>query len=475
MLASVRKQIEQEGLLSAGDTVVVGVSGGVDSSALLHILWTLNQHYHYGWKLHAVHLNHRFRGEEARRDALYAQALCESLGVTFHLFERDVSLYMKQERLGAQEASREIRYELFREVAEQTGATKVAVAHHADDQVETILFRLLRGTGLHGLTGIPPRRWLVPDTIEVVRPLLPVFRSDLERYCEQAGLAPREDSSNRSRKYKRNRLRLDILPLMAEINPRYREHILELAETVKMDEAYLMEMTKTQEKQVLIERSLNKVVISRKKFQNCDLALQRRLITLILSYLSSGIEWSSQHVKAVLNVIESDIPSAALDLPKQLSVKRRYDQVHFLLDRPSEDAGSFCYELKIPGTVDVAESGVAVHASLRKTAPDWSRLSQYEAVFDADRMPGELIVRSRRPGDRIVLFGSQATKKLKELLIDAKVPKAYRDRLPVVAAGDEIVWVPGLRRSATAVVNENTTGFLHLKVEYGEDWQEVFP
>jgi tRNA(Ile)-lysidine synthase len=360
-------------------------------------------------------------------------------------------------------------------VAEQTGATKVAVAHHADDQVETILFRLLRGTGLHGLTGIPPRRWLVPGKIEVVRPLLSVFRSDLERYCAEAGITPREDSSNRSRKYMRNRLRLDVLPLLAQINPRYREHILELAEAVKIDDRYLMEIAKFQEKQVLIERSLNKVVISRKKFQNCDLALQRRLITLILNYLSSGIEWSSQHVKAVLHVIESDNPSAAIQLPKQLTVERRYDQVRFLLDQPMEEAGSFSYQLKIPGTVHVAESGIAVHASLRQTAPDLTRLSENEVVFDADRLPGKLMVRNRQPGDRIVLFGSRATKKLKELLIDAKVPKAFRDRIPVVTAGNEIVWVPGLRRSASAVVNENTTRFLHLKVEYGEDWQEVFP
>lgn len=335
MLASVRKQIDQAELLLPGETIIVGVSGGMDSTALLHILWSLNEQYHYGWNLHVVHLNHGFRGDESRQDAKYVEELCKNLSVTCHLFERDVPAYIRQTGMGTQEASRELRYHLFQEVAQSVGASKVALAHHSDDQVETILFRLLRGTRLSGLAGMPLRRWLVPEHSEVVRPLLHLYRRDIERYCQEVGLTPREDSSNRSRKYKRNELRLDVLPLLKSINSRFREHVIALSESVQHDERYLITESKRHLSEVLLESHARKMVISIDKFQTCDVALQSRMITLILSYLSSGTEWSSQHVEAVLHMIKSQHPSATLHLPNKLIVKRVYQQIHFMLSNRS--------------------------------------------------------------------------------------------------------------------------------------------
>jgi tRNA(Ile)-lysidine synthase len=473
MLESVRKQIETERLLLPDETIVVGISGGNDSTALLHILWTLNQHYHYEWQLHAVHLNHCFRGEESRQDARYVKEFCTRLGVPCHLFERDVPAYMEETGLGAQEASREIRYRLFQQVAEREGATKVVLAHHADDQVETILFRLLRGTRLSGLSGMPRRRWLVPERIEIVRPLLHVSRGQLEQYCRDNRLSPREDSSNRSRKYKRNLLRLDVIPLLEQINERYREHILSLAKAAGEDEAYLMSQSGETLKQVILERQGNKIIISRDKFQSCDVALQRRMITLILSYLSSRTEWSSQHVEAVLRMMEGNRPSATLHMPEGLVVTRSYERICFGRDGQALEIDGFCYEVAVPGTTWIAESKVALHTSYRVPPVDWGNLPKHAAVFDADRLAGTLFVRNRIPGDRVTVFGSGGTKKLKELLIDAKVPKAWRDRLPVVVAGDEVIWVPGVRRSAAAAVNEQTRRVLYVEAEFGEEWQEV--
>ncbi|GAA4722220.1 tRNA lysidine(34) synthetase TilS [Brevibacillus fulvus] len=457
-----------------GENIVVGVSGGVDSSALLHILWSLNKQYQYGWRLYAVHLNHCFRGEESRLDALYVQSLAEQLAIPCFAFERDIPLYMEKTGMGAEEASREVRYELFREVAEQVGATKVVLAHHADDQVETVLFRMVRGTRLAGLAGIPVRRWLVPGKVEVVRPLLATKRSQLEAYCREHALSPREDSSNQSRKFKRNLIRLEIAPLLEEVNARYREHILELAAAVRQDEAFLTKMSQNQLNTVIMEQTGNKVVISGKKLQSCDLALQRRMINLILSYLSNGIEWSSQHVEAVLNLIQSNSPSAVIHLPERMIVKRSYEQVSFLFSDSSEKTHSFCYELMVPGSTYVWESNATIRTSLHPHFSDWNRLPANAIVLDAERLPGKLLIRNRLPGDRIKLFGTKASKKLKDLLIDAKVPKSYREKIPVLVSGEEIVWVPKLRRSSTAVVTRETTRFLMVEVEYGEDWQEVF-
>ncbi|QRG67817.1 tRNA lysidine(34) synthetase TilS [Brevibacillus choshinensis] len=473
MLASVHNEIVREGLLLSGETVVVGVSGGNDSTALLHILVALNENYHYGWKLHAVHLNHCFRGDESRQDALYAQQLCERLGVAFHLFEFDVPAYMEQTGMGGQEASRVIRYGYYEQVAKEQGATKLALAHHADDQVETILFRFVRGARMNGLSGMPKRRWLGEGTIELVRPLLHRTREELEGYCLENGLTPREDSSNRSRKYKRNLLRLDVMPLLEQVNDRYREHILEAAESIRLDHLLLERLAEEHLREVLITKKQDEIVIDNDKFQKCDVALQRRMITLILGYVSKQTEWSSQHVEAVLHLSGGSRPSAELHLPGQLVVSRVYGRIHFCPKGREERIHMYCYELSVPGSTWIDESKVWVHTSYLERPMDWERLMENEAVFDAERLPGPLFLRNRKHGDRLAVFGS-GEKKLKDVLIDAKVPRAWRDRLPLLMAGEEVILVPGVRRSAVAPVSEQTRRFLHVRVEFGEDWREVF-
>lgn len=473
MLESVRTNIEQHRLLEPGASIVVGLSGGNDSTALLHILWALNSHYQYGWTLHAVHLNHGFRGEEAREDARYAKELCASLGVAFHLYERDIPEVMKQTGMGPQEASRAVRYAIFEQVAREVGASRIAVAHHADDQIETILFRLIRGARLSGLGGMPARRWLVEGEIELVRPLLPVSRSELERYCREHGLAPREDSSNLSRKYARNLIRLEVMPLLRQINERYGEHILSLSASVREDEAYLQKLSRERLEEAVIRQKKGDVTIDRDKFQSCDVALQRRMITLILNYLSRQIEWSSHHVEAVLHMIEGSRPSAELNLPGGVSAAREYGQVRFRLDGQTRHRQCFCYRLAVPGITLVPESGASVHTYYRDGPIDWEKLPDDTAVFDADRLPGPLCIRSRKPGDRMPLWGTAGSKKLKDLLIDAKVPQRWRDRLPILTAGEQVIWVPGIRRSAVAPVDQGTKRVLYVEVEFGEEWREV--
>ncbi|WP_134685235.1 tRNA lysidine(34) synthetase TilS [Brevibacillus migulae] len=473
MLARVQKQIEDERLLTAGESLVVGVSGGTDSMALLHILMSLNKQYQYGWKIHVVHVNHSFRGAESDADAEYVQTVCTEWSIPCHSFKRNVSLYMEESGLGSQEASREVRYQLYQQVAEEVGARKVVLAHHGDDQVETVLFRMLRGTGIHGLAGIPLRRWLVEGKIEVVRPLLGVFRHELEEYCREAGLSPREDSSNASRKYLRNRIRLDVLPLFEGINVRYREHILQLAKSAEIDEKYLHDASKKALQQVIVQQESNKISMAVQPFQSCDLALQRRMIPLILSYLSTRAEWSSQHVEAVLRVVTGDHPSAELHLPDGVFVQRVYERISFTRGLPDSKSFPYCYDLVVPGTTMVWESGTMFHANVLQSAPEFDKLPVNAAVFDLDQLTGKLMVRNRRAGDRLTLLGSAGSKKLKELMIDCKVPKVHRDRMPLLVAGEEIMWVPGVRRAAVAAVNQHTTRFLYVAAEYGEDWQEV--
>lgn len=478
LMLNVRKQIDSQQLLLPGEKVIVAVSGGVDSIVLLHLLWRLNQRYSYGWQLNVFHLNHSFRGEESKQDARFVGEFCESLGVAYQLYERDVTGYMKEHQLGAQTAARIVRYELLKEEAKRIGASKIVMAHHADDQVETILFRLIRGSGLKGLTGMQSRRWLVPDEVEIIRPLLTFYRQELESYRKEQGLHYREDSSNSSRKYARNRIRLDVLPLLEGINPRMKEHIIQLAQSIRLDDAYLDQVSQDGLEDVIVTRDLNKLIISREKFLNYELALQRRMITLILSYLSNESEWSSQHVEAVLRIIDGDSPSRAIHLPVFLAVTRQYEYIHFgrrggvhelvLTNR------EYCYEVTIPGTTWVEEAEVAIHTSWVSKEMIRPAQSSVSAVFDADRLPEKLVVRNRKAGDRMSLLGMSGHKKLKDIMIDHKIPQELRDKFPVLVAGNDILWLPSLKRSSHALVQEESSRLLYVEVEFlGEDWREV--
>lgn len=473
LLQNIRKRIDAKRLLEPKETILVAVSGGIDSVVLLHILWKLNQQYAYQWKLHVFHLNHGFRGEESRQDAVFVGEFCEQLGIDYDLIERDVSIYMKEQKLGTQEAAREVRYQLLEELATRIKATKVAIAHHADDQVETILFRLLRGTNVGGLAGMPERRWLIPEQTEIVRPLLSTYRKELEEYCQEHHIRFREDSSNQSTKYTRNRLRLDVLPLLESINPRYKDHILQLSEGIQLDDHYLRQLSKDQLEHVIVSKELNKLVISREKLLKCDLALQRRMITLILSYLSNESEWSSQHVEAVFRILHNDSPSGIVHLPKQLVVRRNYEYIFFGKKEIGIPAQDYSYELAIPGTTWIPETGVALHVSWLTSGVEWATLPANCAVFDGDLLSEKLVVRNRRAGDRMSLLGASVHKKVKDIFIDAKVPKDMRERLPVVVAGTEIIWIPTVKRSSVASVTELTCRFIHMEVEFGEDWREV--
>ncbi|AKF93617.1 tRNA lysidine(34) synthetase TilS [Brevibacillus halotolerans] len=476
MYEKVQKRMEQDRLLLPHESIVVGVSGGVDSTALLHILSKMNEQYQYGWKLYAVHLNHGFRGEESDQDAAYVEDLCHTLGVKCYSFYESVPEIMKETGQGPQVASRELRYQYYRQVAKEVGATKVALAHHADDQVETILFRMMRGTSLHGFTGMPQRRWLHPEQIELVRPLLHVFREELEAYCEANNLQPRHDSSNDSRKYKRNLLRHEVTPHLQQVNLRYREHVLQLAEMARVDDDYLQKLSQEALNRIIVRKESDKIILDRKCLKTFDLALQRRMIPLILSYLATETEWSLQHVEAVLRIIFEENPSAVLHLPSHIFVERVYEQVCFRRQKATAQDFSqpYSYPITIPGTIWIEEAGMFIHTKRYDSLadlPDLLSLSPYSAVCDADALVGDCIIRSRMPGDRIQLGTAQHcySKKLKELFIDEKVPKSRRDRIPILVVGDRIIWIPGVKRSTHAMIHEKSRAFVIIQADFREE------
>jgi tRNA(Ile)-lysidine synthase len=285
--------IRQHSLAPSRETLVVGVSGGPDSTCLLHLLVGLRDRL--GIELHVAHLNHLLRGAEAEADAEYVSGLAHRLGVESTLERRDVHRYRDEHRLSLEEAARKVRYQFFAEVAGKVGASRVAVGHTSDDQVETILMRLLRGAGGLGLQGMRPlARWDSPgDGLVVVRPLLGVSRAEVEDYCRQQGLIARKDSSNFSRSHLRNRVRHELVPLLRSYNPRIDERLMRTADTLASETAFLEQQVSQIWDKVVSEEG-NALVLESKELKALHPALQRHLLREVVRRLLGSlddIEW----------------------------------------------------------------------------------------------------------------------------------------------------------------------------------------
>lgn len=463
MRERVRETIRRYRLLERGDGVVIGVSGGPDSMALLHLLLALRDEYDLS--LSAVHVHHQLRGAEADADAAFVADWCRAHGVPCRVVRVDVRAHAAQHRLGLQVAARQLRYAALREAAERAGAGKIALGHHADDQVETVLMRLVRGTGIGGLAGIPIAR--AEGSATLIRPLLHVRRAEIEAYCAAHGVPYRLDASNRSRAYLRNRVRLDVVPLLSALNPRFPEAVCQLAEVARAEDAYLEERAREALEGALRRRTADGVVLDRRAFVRLPLALQRRVIKLILSYLCvDEPDRLFAHIEAVRHLAVSDKPAGSHRIAGAWWAETDYDVL--VLRRGEPDSGEgpdFCYSLAVPGETQVPEAGCTIRCRVTDRPLEDGELSPLWAVFDYERLSGPLVVRARRPGDRMTMWGLVGHKKVKDILIDEKVPHRVRRRIPVICAGETILWLPGVRRSAVAPVTAATRRFLYMEVE----------
>ncbi|WP_058300499.1 tRNA lysidine(34) synthetase TilS [Gorillibacterium timonense] len=457
----VEEQIREEGLLAPGDSVVVAVSGGPDSMALLHLLSRFAPGLQL--KLTVAHVNHGFRGEESDEEERMVEAYTRKLGLPFRVAHLDMPAYIRDTGMNGQAASREQRRAFLIEAAAGCGAAKVALAHHAGDQAETVLMRFLRGAGPTGLSGIAAERTFA--NVELIRPLLRINKEALVGYCEAEGIPYRIDSSNGKRTYTRNRIRLDVMPLLREYNPRLEETLGRLADVMQAENAYLTEAAAAAFSS-LVRPLDGGFAFSRKAFAGLHLALQRRLIKLLLDYLATGTDQQDDFGYSLTEIVRSAVlregpPNFTLDLAGNLQFCREYDLVKIASpDKPlpflhyiaEKDAGSLSLPLE---GLDRALGGFT--ATERSDIPDEGRNGRDYAVFDWETLCFPLTVRSRREGDRMNVMGLKGVKKVKDIFIDEKIPASKREIWPIVADGNgRILWLPGIRQAAHSVVTEKT-------------------
>jgi tRNA(Ile)-lysidine synthase len=462
--------IRDEKLLHTGDIVVVAVSGGPDSMALLHILHRLSTNEQY--RLAVAHVNHQFRGLESDLEAVAVQQYAEGLGIPFHGIAIDIPAYIRQHGGNAQAVARELRYRYLHDIAEQLGAVAIALAHHADDQVETVLLNMLRGTSPRGLIGMLMRR--TDKNMELIRPFLRIPKERLLRYCQSEQIIYYTDSSNSNRKYLRNRVRMDIVPQLLAINPRLPEAIDRMADIIREEDDYLNERTNDAAARIL-QFTGTSCKVSRRCWVAEPIALQRRLIKLILNHVVGG-DYSSDFTKveSIRTAIDNDIqPSWSLQIDSFIRMVRDYDHIEWHSSHIDKQVPScYAYEVASYGNeLWIAEAQAMLNIQLELYSQDPSSivekldLEQFEACFDAKQISFPLVIRSRLSGDRIELLGLNGSKKVKDMFIDLKISREWRDRVPlIVDQQGHILWIPGIGRSNIGLISCHTTQLLRMQL-----------
>ena len=445
--ARLARIVREQRLFAPDDTIIVALSGGADSTALLDLLSRLPG---FSPRLVAAHLNHCLRGTESDRDEEFVRSLAEQYRIPLECRRVDVKEHSRRERLNLEDAGRRARIGFLSELRDSWHATAVALAHHADDQAETVLMRLLRGAGPGGLAGMPYR-----NGREFIRPLLGVTRAELAAYLAERGLAWREDASNQDTAFLRNRIRHDLLPMLEQYNPAIRERLAATA-TVLSDEHNLLNQLAKE----FVDRACTKdgdtFTCSVRHLSEQPPALRRRLLRLLLERLAGNLDhFTGQHIAAIEHLLDSSRPNAVLNLPQRIIALREYGSL--VLRRTLAPPLPVMDELAITGTGHYPlPGGRSLTLTSVPAAAITEPLASDTALFNPDRNPFPWHVRMFQNGDRIVPFGMTGSKKVKELFIDAKVPLSQRRNIPLLFCGDTLLWVCGLRASQLARLDDTT-------------------
>ena len=439
--------MEQYGMLRKGDRVVVGFSGGADSAALLSFLLELRQE----WQLNLVacHINHQLRGEEALRDEEFCRNFCEERGIELHIFRENIAEGAKQAGMSVEEFARERRYARFRELL-LSDSDKIATAHHGNDMAETLLFRLARGTGLKGLTGIPPVRG------NIIRPLLFCTREEIESYCREQGIPYINDSSNDSEEFSRNRIRHQVIPQLEKLNPSFIKTILRTTKQLSLEENYLEEQCRQTMEEMLVSENC----WDREKFLNLHPAMQQRIAAKWLEY--SAAELSAEKVEDVLHIIKK---KAVLELRKERFLA--VDERHIVLKTAPKLQEFFSKPFQIGETELFSGKKVFVSELNGDNFELFAnnRAKDLKNAFDYDKMCGNAVWRQKLPGDRLHLPGHRSATSLKKLLNQHKIPLEERSRMAVLADEKGLLWLEGFGVREDALPDENSRKILLIRIE----------
>jgi tRNA(Ile)-lysidine synthase len=455
----VKKTIKKFHMLESGDRVIVGVSGGPDSIALLHVLQQITKRYKLSLKV--AHLNHGFRGKEAQKEAQFVEETAQKLGLSCEVKSFDVPAYKKKSSLSSQEAARVIRYQFLKEVKENCSAEKIALGHNANDQAETMMMWLLRGTGVKGLSGIPPVREGV-----IIRPLIETTREEIETYLKEEGIPFVIDSSNQKNDYLRNRLRNELFPLLEEhYNPRLIKNLVQTSYNISRENEYIEDIANELLDDITAPGTDGSLVIDSKKLLALSPVIQLRCVRGVLEQVKGDLRRiGSIHIYAILKIASSDSPHKVLKLPGGIRVEKSYH--HLTVKYHQTDQPSFNYRLtSIPGRMRIEEIEKEMHFKMLEGGDNCINKENHDiAYLDGGKALLPLTIRNVRPGDRFQPLGMKGEKKVKDFFIDEKVPMTERKRVPLLFFGDVLGWIGGMRINHRLRVTKRTKKVLRVEI-----------
>lgn len=464
MLRKIKKYIDKWDMLEAGDRVITGVSGGADSVCLLLVLVKLREIIPF--ELVVVHVNHGLRGEAADGDEAYVKALCEKYQIPCVVYLENVELIAKKRKQSLEEAGREVRREAFRKTLEKYNGTKIALAHHQNDNAETFLMNLSRGSGLAGLRGI------LPVNGNVIRPLLSVGRKDIEQYLEEQGILYCTDETNKSDEYTRNRVRNHVIPyLEGHVNAKVVSHMNEAMEKLGEVQAYLEEQAEHAWRDC-VRMCGTGYLVEGEAFGALPSVIKPLVLKRTLKELTGKEkDITTAHLQDIQELFEKQA-GRRIDLPYETAAERVYEGVEFRKKGLCLEGEREAKELNLKegesGEIDWY--GVKIRYQVFERGSRKSECSEktYTKWFDYDIIKDTVNVRMRKPGDYITIHQDGKTQKLKSFFINEKIPREKRGEIPLIAEGNHVLWIVGYRAGSAYRISEHTKRVLEIQINKGE-------
>jgi tRNA(Ile)-lysidine synthase len=463
MEARFKKFIINNNLLADCRKLLLAVSGGPDSLAMLNLFYDLKNELEL--EIAAAHLDHMFR-EESKSEADFVEDFSKARGIKLYRKQVDLPEIIKKNKFSAEAAARKIRFDFFKEIIGEYNFDLLALAHHRDDQAETVLLNLFRGSGLQGLSGIRPAAEV--NGIKVIHPMLKFSKKEILDYCEEKNLKPRFDSSNQKNIYSRNIIRNQIFPVVEKkINDRAREVIARSSKLLAAENEFLEKLVLKEYKRILKSENDQKIVIDFGKFQNIDQVLQRRISRLIYNHLNNNLDdLYLDHIFEIEKLISDKKTGRGVDIASGIRVEISYSNLVFF--KKDKLTARLINKIKIKAEKEIE---IDNQRSLSSKIVDSSEFSfsdnQQQAAFDYDKLKLPLFIRNREAGDKLIPLGMSGHKKVKDILIDEKVPKYERDQLIlVVDAEDNIIWLAPYKIANNYKITQETDKVLILRLKY---------
>lgn len=429
--------------------------------ALLYILLELVE---MDFNIYLAHVNHGVRGEEALADEVFVENLAKKLGLPYYSTQVDMNQHAKDRGISAEEAGRELRYGFFREILKEVGGGKIAVAHNKNDQAETLLMRLMRGTGLDGLRGM--------DFIsnDIIRPILNINREEIEKYLEDRNIETRLDETNLETIYNRNKVRLELIPYIEEnFNPNIIDTLWRTSRIATIDTDFLQAHSKKTYDKMVKKRRKDSIILNRQPFLQEDRSIQQRIVRQIIIDINKSVQGlTEKHISLVLDLFHKGETGKSIDIIDNLIARTSYDTI--IIERRKDGiVKDFLYEVKVGTISHIEELGLEIATEIIPVSQvDFSKIDRYTKYLDYDKIQGGIHIRNRKDGDRFVPHGMEGSKKIKDYFIDEKIPRSKRDRIPILTDNQNIIWVLGYRASNLYRLDQGTERVLKVSFKYIE-------